>query len=344
MTQSQSAAEVRELRKRFVRRGPWVLDGVSLRVEPGEVVALVGPSGCGKTTLLRILAGLETPSEGRVELRGEQVADGRRARPPERRDIGMVFQDHALFPHLRVSANVGFGLNRLDRGTRARRVSELLGRVGLAGLEKRYVHQLSGGQRQRVALARALARNSPLVLLDEPLSSLDEPLRDALRDEVAGLIRDAKAAAVWVTHRAADALAVADRIAYLAEGRLVQQGSPQSLYERPESLDVARFFGPINAFSAERRGGQVATPFGALSRSGPDGTYSVVIRPECIRLDPESDVNADIERTSYQGSDVLLSLLIGEHRLVARLPSATPLPEGAQARVSVDWDRLHLIS
>ncbi len=231
--------EVRGLTKRF---GTVVaVEGFSLAVPQGEILALLGPSGCGKTTVLRIVAGLERPDAGRVFLAGRDATDW----PPERREVGLVFQSYALFPHLSVGANVAYGL-RFRRGDRKRRVGELLTLVGLAGYEKRKPHQLSAGQQQRVALARALAPEPRVLLLDEPLSALDAALRKDLRTELRTLLRKLRMTALYVTHDQEEALALADRVAVMQEGRLEQVAPPEELYVRPRTPFVATFLGRAN--------------------------------------------------------------------------------------------------
>jgi ABC-type sulfate/molybdate transport systems ATPase subunit len=216
-----------------------VVDDVSFDVADGELLALVGPSGCGKSTLLRIVAGLDEAAGGRVVLDGVDVS----ALPPERRRIGLVFQDHALFPHRTVEQNIAFGLRHLDRGSRSRRVGELLELVRLPGVGGRYPHQLSGGEQQRIALARALAPDPAVVLLDEPFASLDQTLRDDVRRDVVDALRARNAAAVLVTHERDEALALGDRVAVMSAGRVLQIDRPDEVYERPVDRFVAEFMG-----------------------------------------------------------------------------------------------------
>ncbi|HYN31114.1 MAG TPA: ABC transporter ATP-binding protein, partial [Ilumatobacteraceae bacterium] len=224
-----------------------VVDHVSFDVDDGELVAVVGPSGCGKSTLLRIIAGLDGAASARIVLDGVDVT----GLPPERRRIGLVFQDHALFPHRSVAQNIAFGLRHLDRRTRASRVDELLELVRLPGVGTRYPHELSGGEQQRIALARALAPDPAVVLLDEPFASLDPGLRDDVRSDIVVALRERKAAAVLVTHDREEALSLGDRVAVMSAGRVLQIGRPVEVYERPVDRFVARFLGEASFLPGE---------------------------------------------------------------------------------------------
>ncbi len=236
---SASALTVTGVSKRF---GPTVaVDDVSFELGEHELLALVGPSGCGKSTLLRVLGGIHPADSGRVELAGDIVDDGRRSLPPEQRRIGLVFQDHALFPHLTVAGNVGFGIR--DPKDRPARTAEMLELVGLTGYDKRYPHELSGGERQRIALARALALQPALLLLDEPFASLDPNLRTRIRDEVVDILRSTGTPALFVTHDQQEALAIGDRIAVMNDGRIVQLDHPHTVFHQPVNRFVASFMG-----------------------------------------------------------------------------------------------------
>jgi len=236
-----------ELRKHY--GATRAVDGVSLDLGERETLALLGPSGCGKSTLLRLMAGLEAPDAGRVSLDGADIT----ALPPQRRRFGMVFQDYALFPHLNVAQNVAFGLVELgwSRDDQRRRVRELLDLVGLEGLEQRRVQQLSGGQQQRVALARALAPRPEVLLLDEPLSNLDQTLREALKEELRGLLSSLPVRAVYVTHDQSEAFAIGRRVAIMRAGRITQAGTREQVLERPRSGWLARFLGHRNLYGRE---------------------------------------------------------------------------------------------
>jgi iron(III) transport system ATP-binding protein len=271
--------------------GAEVLHRVSFAMEPGEILCLLGPSGCGKTTLLRLVAGLERLQAGRIAIDGRLAAAGAgegRHVPPERRGVGMVFQDFALFPHLSVADNVAFGVG----GPRRRETAiEMLARIGMADYAHAFPHTLSGGQQQRVALARALAPRPLLMLLDEPFSGLDARLRGRLRDDTLHLLKASGVATLMVTHDPEEAMFMADRIAVMDRGRIVQIGRPADLYLRPNSAFVAEFFGEVNRFPATvDGGGAVPTPFGPLpaAAAGAGGGLAsgakveVLIRPEAV--------------------------------------------------------------
>src|SRR5918995_885037 len=257
-----------------------------LCVERGEVVALLGPSGCGKTTLLRLIAGFESPDGGSIELDGTAVAGNGVWIAPERRRVGMVFQDYALFPHLTVAENVGFGVSRREREAR---VADTLARVGLDDYGNRYPHELSGGQQQRVALARALAPAPSLVLLDEPWSNIDPLLRSSMRDDLASILRGIGVTVVLVTHDREEAFSIADRIAVMRAGTVVQEGSPEELYLAPADRWVAEFVGAGNFVPGRIDGDLVETLLGRFPVTTRNGAtrVDVLIRPELLELEPD---------------------------------------------------------
>jgi iron(III) transport system ATP-binding protein len=260
--------------------------GVSLEIAPGEVVALIGNSGCGKTTLLRLAAGLERPTSGRVLLDGREIAGERAFVPPERRGVGMMFQDYALFPHLTNLQNVMFGLRGLSRADAERQARSALERVSLGPLTDEYPHMLSGGEQQRVALARAIAPRPAVILMDEPFSGLDRRLRDAVRSDTLAILREARATCLIVTHDPEEAMRMADRVMLMRAGEIVETGDPADLYRRPATLFAARFFSEMNELTGTVRGGKVETLFGSYPAPGlGEGTAAIVcIRPQGLRL------------------------------------------------------------
>ena len=268
-----------------------VLDQVDFEVDAGEVHCLLGPSGSGKSTLLRLIAGLETLRVGEIEISGRQMADAGHGLPPEQRPIGFVFQDYALFPHLDVASNVGFGIS--DRAGRRRQAMRLLDDVGMAAFAGAMPHTLSGGQQQRVALARALARRPHVMLLDEPFSGLDAKLRDEVRRSTLDVLRRRDVATVVVTHDPREALLVADRISVLRAGRVVQTGTPEQVYSQSVDPEVAEVFGPVNRFVGLVQDGGLVTPWGVVKTQGlRDGRQvEAMIRAESIVLRRPSTVN-----------------------------------------------------
>ncbi len=300
--------------------GRLVVDDISLAVMPGQVTCLLGPSGCGKSTTLRMIAGVETQDSGKILVDGRVICDGTSRVPPEERKIGLMFQDFALFPHLTVAGNVGFGLT----GTRAKiaaRVAELLDRVGLGHYTASYPHELSGGEQQRVALARALAPRPRIMLMDEPFSGLDNRLRDGIRDETLDILREEDAAVLLVTHEPDEAMRMADDIALMRGGRIVQQGAPYNVYNAPVDRDAVAFFSDINVIRGTVRGALTTTPFGQFLAPGvPDGSaVDIVIRPQHIKIDFDrsgrgpnptaqdgTPARGVVERARFMGSESLV--------------------------------------
>lgn len=289
------------------------VEDLTLAIRPGELVCLLGPSGCGKTTALRIAAGLEPLQSGRVLLDEVPVADDTRDVPPERRSVGLVFQDYALFPHLSVLENVMFGLRRRGRASRRKRAEEALRQVGMAGMGEVHPHMLSGGQQQRVAVARALAPEPRVMLLDEPFSGLDVTLRHQVRDETLHVLKDNGAATLMVTHDPEEAMFMADRVALMRQGRLEQVGPPSELYSAPANHFVAGFFGEVNRIPAIVRDGRVITPLGNLdARQFNEGTpVEVLVRPEALRLQ-----SAGVSERDTASARVLTARLLGRTSMV----------------------------
>jgi len=305
--------------------GDWTLRDIQFQLRPGELVGLLGPSGCGKTTLLRLIAGFEQPDRGVVRIGGQEVAGPHRWLPPERRGVGMVFQDYALFPHLDAWRNACFGLRRGQDSSRAAWLLELL---GLKGLEHRYPHELSGGQRQRLALARALAPGCSLVLLDEPFSNLDVEVRLRLRAELPGVLARCGASGVIVTHDPEEALAICDRVAVLESGHLHQCASPQELVAAPATAFVGRFVLQSNLLLARWQGSTLTTAFGALE--APAGVplpapseaddLQVLVSPQGLLLTPDDTAEAWVLGREFLGREWLYQVQCGQGRLRLRLP------------------------
>jgi iron(III) transport system ATP-binding protein len=331
-----------------------VLDGVNLHVEGGTFLAILGASGSGKTTLLRLIAGFERLRSGSLTIGGVLVDDGRRVVPPEKRRVGYVPQEGALFPHLRVEANVGFGVKR---GRRAPKVRALLEMVGLAGYEKRFPHQLSGGQQQRVALARALAVEPEVVLLDEPFSALDAAMRASIRRDVAQILHERGTTTILVTHDQDEALSMSDRVAVLRAGRIVAEDRPEVLYRSPVDAPMAEFLGEANLIPGRAAGHRVSTSLGRLDLQdglvdawdADSGSATVLVRPEQLEITDRSwasvgrGIPATVVERAYFGHDAVLHLLPDRSlspdfevsTLLARLTGvAAPLP-GSHVLLSV---------
>ncbi len=326
--------ELSQLDIQYPGRNTPAVQGVNLGLRAGEIGVLIGPSGCGKTTLLRAVAGLEPVSGGKVLLSQRVVSEAGHTVPAEQRRIGMVFQDYALFPHMDVGRNVGFGIEHLPKAERTRRVAEVLTLVGLEGAEKRFPHELSGGQQQRVALARALAPQPDLLLLDEPFSNLDIDLRERLAQEVRNILKAAKATALLVTHDQLEAFAIGDVIGVMNEGRLHQWDDAYSLYHRPATRFVADFIGHGVFTPATLRevNGQVVvdTPVGELTDVAEcplpcafeGGHCDVLLRADDIVHDDDAPVKAEIIRKAFRGSEFLYTLrLASGDLLMAHVPS-----------------------
>lgn len=356
MSERAAALEVRGLTKTYP--GSVTVGPIDLTVRQGEFFSLLGPSGCGKSTTLRCVAGFETPTSGSIVLNGERL-DGK---PAHRRDLGLVFQSHALFPHLTVAGNVGFGLalRRKPSDEIRRRVGRMLEMVGLSGLESRMPSQISGGQQQRVALARSLVLEPPLLLLDEPLSSLDLKLRQQMRDELRALQRELDQTTVFVTHDQTEALAMSDRIAVLSNGHIEQIGTPREIYGSPATRFVADFIGESNTLAVtvdavEGRTAALRLPGGQLLRARlPDGSGLqggasawAVIRPENLRLgageeDGSSSLSGSVESVSYLGEDLHVRLRVaGLSPLLASLKAtraASASLDARDLRIGIDAD------
>ena len=331
-----SAIELRDVRKSYgdVR----AVDGLSLEAPAGAIAALLGPSGCGKTTTLRLIAGFERPDAGTISVGGRLLAGPRDFVPPERRRVGVVFQDYALFPHLDVAGNVAYALGR--DGDPAR-IGEVLELVGLGDVRARPVHELSGGQQQRVALARALAPTPDLILLDEPFSNLDAGLRERLREEVAEILRAAAVTALFVTHDQAEALSIAETVAVMRGGRIEQVGTPEEIYSRPATRWVAGFLGEIEVVPGEASSGRVLCELGSMpAEHGVEGPVDVMIRPESVAVGlsgPQNAADAEVVGRRFYGHDQLLDLrLPSGHVVRSRRLGFPSWHEGDRVRAWID--------
>ncbi len=313
---------------------------LALEAAPGELVTLIGPSGCGKSTTLRLVAGLDRPDDGCIEIDGDVVAHGRTWQPPERRRVGLVFQDHALFPHLDVARNVAFGIDRLSRGEQRRRVGEMLELVRLGHLAKRYPHELSGGEQQRVALARALAPRPAVVLLDEPFSSLDETLRGQVRAETVSALRETGTTAMLVTHDQTEALSTGDRVVVMHEGVIEQADTPQAVFESPATRFVASFMGDADFLPAHVRDALLTCEIGVVSTvpgwGNTDVDVEVVLRPHEVALVPDDRADAQVIAIDYQGAFVLHTVRLSSGRTLRSWQNhAVRHPLGTRVAVTV---------
>ncbi|HEY8678629.1 MAG TPA: ABC transporter ATP-binding protein [Candidatus Dormibacteraeota bacterium] len=343
---SRGGVEVRleDLRRRYA--GVVALDGLSLTLAPGELVALLGPSGCGKTTALRLVAGLEEADSGRVVIGDEDVT----GRPANKRDVGMVFQAYSLFPHMTAWQNVAFGLRmrKVDAAERRRRAHETLELVGLKNFANRYAHQLSGGQQQRVALARALAIRPKVLLLDEPLSALDAKVRARLRDEIRRVQLEVGITTLFVTHDQEEALAIADRVGVMQSGQLEQLGAPTAIYSRPATPFVAEFVGLTNRLPGLVHGGTVevrGTRLPLVQPNAPDGPAIALVRPEAMSMTPDGaaaggPMVGTVIATAFLGATSRVTVDLGDVTVLVQLPTseASAHPAGTRVRVAVRPD------
>ena len=344
---------IRNVTKRF---GSFVaLEDITIDIRPGEIFALLGPSGCGKSTLLRIIAGFETPTEGDILIDGKDVTDV----PPNKRPVNMVFQSYAVFPHMTVEQNVAYGLkmDKVPSSEIAPKVAEALAQVHLDQFAKRMPDQLSGGQRQRVALARALVKRPRVLLLDEPLSALDAKLRDAMRLELVKLQETVGVSFVMVTHDQSEALAMADRVAVLNNGRLRQLADPMTLYQKPADAFVADFIGRVNLFDVTARSGTgvTAASIGEVPvrpENVPAGEDLVVaVRPEFIALTPGANggIPASLGDVAYQGDNSVVEVTLADGRSVQVLISSAEtagllnLDLGSPVSLSIDMDQVAVL-
>jgi iron(III) transport system ATP-binding protein len=344
---------VEQLQVSYPGRAKPAVDQVSLQLQPGDMGVLIGPSGCGKTTLLRAIAGLEPVNGGKIQLAQQTISSAQLQVPPEDRRMGMVFQDYALFPHLSVQDNIGFGLRQLSKPEKKQRIEEVLDWVGLAANARNYPHQLSGGQQQRVALARALAPRPQLLLLDEPFSNLDVELRERLAQEVRAILKASQTTALFVTHDQMEAFAVGDVIGVMSEGRLHQWGDAYSLYHRPATRFVAEFIGhgvfTPATIAMRNNTAVVETPLGDLTGISecplpgayPGGHCEMLLRADDVVHDDDAPVKAQIVRKLFRGSEFLYSLRLTTGQLImAHVPSHHDHKVGEWIGIRIQMDHL----
>ena len=345
--------EIKNLRRAFDGRA--VVDDVSLRIMPGQVTCLLGPSGCGKSTTLRMIAGVEMQDSGEIYVDGNLICDTVTRVPPERREIGLMFQDFALFPHLSVADNVGYGLKG-SRASKRARVEELLDRVDLRRFIDGFPHQLSGGEQQRVALARALAPKPRIMLMDEPFSGLDNRLRDGIRDETLSILKEEDTAVLLVTHEPDEAMRMADEIALMRDGRIVQQGAPYNVYTRPLDRAAVAFFSDANVVEATVEGALAHTVFGRFLAPGvPDGTrVQIVFRPQHLHIDFDragkgpnptpkygTPARATVKRARFMGSESLVEFVMDHDGSILKgtVPNVFLPQPGAVMWLTIPRDR-----
>ena len=327
--------EVHDVTRRYADR--IAVEAASLQLEPGQVSCLLGPSGCGKSTILRMIAGLEPVDDGEIRCHDRVMSQPGLTVRPEDRGIGLVFQDNALFPHLDVKANIGFGLKGLPAEERRRRIAALLARFHIEHLADAWPHMLSGGEQQRVAIARALAREPALLLLDEPFSGLDGQLRETIRTSLLSDLRDLGTSVLIVTHDPEEAMMVADRLILMSGGRILQSGSPLSCYSQPASEIAARLLGHVIVVPALIADGMANTPLGAVPLpSAPDGPAEILLRPEALTIGA-AGTKATVSAVRFAGNGYAVDLDAGSLALTIRHQGQPPLP-GCEVCVTMSAD------
>ena len=324
-----------------------VVSDISFNMNEGELTCLLGPSGCGKTTILRAISGFQNPSQGVIRLNGQLLTDTQHSLNPEQRNVGMVFQDHALFPHLDIADNIGFGLHQLSASDKQQRISEMLSLVGMTEQAHKYPHELSGGQSQRVALARAIAPQPSLLLMDEPFSNLDSELRERLGYEVRSLLKKLGMTALMVTHDQGDAFALGDQIGVMSNGALLQWDTPFNLYHAPNNRFVANFIGDgvfVQGQMLEQN--VVITNFGEVRGETVGGDFvgkqiDLLIRPDDVQHDPASSIRGKVLRKAFKGAQTLYTLRTDSgDQLMSLVPSHVDYEVGDVIGVVIDADHL----
>ncbi|MAE63852.1 MAG: iron ABC transporter ATP-binding protein [Phycisphaeraceae bacterium] len=327
---------VENLSKKFVADGPPIIDRASFEVDHNELFVLVGPSGCGKTTMLRLIAGFERVDAGMITLDGACIESSDRRERPERRGVGFVFQDYALFPHLSVMRNVCFGLRRGSRADRERRARDVLKMVDMIDMADRTPHALSGGQQQRVALARSIAPAPRLVLLDEPFSNVDAAMRQTMRQDVRRLLRRNRTAAILVTHDQEEALSFADRLGVMREGRIEQIGAPAAVYQAPRTAFVARFLGRTNLMPADASGKRASCALGQVRLCcRAQGPVTISIRPEHLKFEHlyPGERSGQIIRRQFKGHDLAYTVVFADQEIEVHADYACAFEVGQSVRV-----------
>lgn len=334
--------EVQQLTKKFNNFQSTAVDQVSFTLEDGEILAMIGPSGCGKTTTLRLIAGLEQPDSGLIRLNGHVLSSETEFVPPERRGIGMVFQDHALFPHLTVFENVAFGLRGRKRAEIRDAVSEMLQMVGIETLARRYPHELSGGERQRVALVRALSPHPPLLLLDEPFSSLDADLRGDIREQVRSILKSIRATVIFVTHDQEEALYMGDRLAVFQRGRLEQIGTPEAIFHSSATRFVAEFMGDSDFLRGRATSEGIQTDVGLLTQPlsvNGGAQVEVALRADDVDFELADYGNGVITERFFRGAFNVYRLQLDSNQVLHAFKDHTVvLPVGARVRAYISAD------
>ncbi|MCC5932239.1 MAG: ABC transporter ATP-binding protein [Cyclobacteriaceae bacterium] len=344
--------EIKGLYKKYSRKDAWAVNNIDLSVPKGELLALLGESGSGKTTLLRLIAGFEEPEKGSIQVDGRVIVNANTYIPPEKRNIGMVFQEYALFPHMTINENIQFGLHKLKRADQKRRTVEVLKIVGLMPYASRYPHQLSGGQQQRAALARALAPNPSMLLLDEPFSNLDGVLKDQVREELKYILKETNTTAIFVTHDTKDALATADRIALLKEGKIQQTGKPEELYRKPVNIYTAGFLGKVNIIQASVKNdgfdSQVGfIPFPEIMQYKEKVT--LVVRPEHLHAgnSPSHFIKGKVDSVNYFGDSLFVTVKVsnekGTCKLIYKSSCSCSFSIGESIQLKLDVSEMHLL-
>ncbi|HLF00626.1 MAG TPA: ABC transporter ATP-binding protein [Anaerolineales bacterium] len=332
-----NALELREVTKQYALDAPPSVNAVSFSMAKGEILTLIGPSGCGKTTTLRLIAGFEQPDAGSIDLNGKTVADSKHSLPPEERGVGMVFQDHALFPHLTVADNVAFGLNSRDKQAQTEQIDYMLKLVGLEKLARRFPHELSGGERQRAALARALAPRPVLVLLDEPFSNLDADRRAEMREQVRAILKMLSATALFVTHDHEEALFMGDRVTVMNAGRLEQAGAPEEIFHSPATRFVAEFMGHTDFLPGTVTAVGIETEIGLLAQSAdwPVGTpVEIAFRADDVAIAPDASSPARVFARHFKGAINVYRVRLPSGRLIHSLqPHTHTLAVGTPVQV-----------